>query len=103
MTTNRVFQKDPVDEKDFVFDFRPLTNGTPGGTSDFLQAGETISTATVTADPGLTIDSSSNTTSTVTFWTSGGTEDASYTVFCTITTNQSRTIRRSIEVEVRAG
>lgn len=102
MTTNRKFTKDPNAVLDFKFDWKPLTNGTPGGESDWLATGETISSKTITASSGITVDSSSltDTNTSVTVWLSGGTAGATYTVACKIVTNAGRTDERSIEIKV---
>lgn len=67
---------------------------------DWLSASETISAVTITAAPGITVDSSSNTTDTVTVWLSGGTAGVPYTVACRITTNQGRTDERTMTIRV---
>lgn len=100
MTANRFFVQDPQEKLDYQFDFKPLTNGTEGGVSDCLASGETISSATVTADTGLTLESTSNTDDTVTTWASGGTAEETYTVTCHIVTSQGREIERSIEIQI---
>lgn len=93
--------KDPDAVLDYKFDWKALTNGS--GTSDWLAAGETISTRTVTADNGITVDSSSitDTNTTVTVWLSGGTHGQDYTVACKIVTSASRTDERSITIQCR--
>ena len=69
----------------------------------WLAFGETISSKTVTATTGLTVDSSTITDSStsVTIWLSGGTAGASYTVTCQIVTSASRTDERSITIQCR--
>lgn len=73
--------------------------------SAWLAAGETISSANVTADAGITVNPTGKSTSTsggvVTFWLGGGTLGTTYTVTVTVTTN-SRTDSRSIQVVVGA-
>lgn len=95
-----VYYKDPSAVLDYRFDWRALTNGT--GKSDWLASGETISTHTVTATTGLTVDSSSltDTSSSVTAWLSGGTAGETYTVTCQIVTTAGRTDERSITIIV---
>jgi hypothetical protein len=63
---------------------------------------ETISSATVTVESGITKDSDSITDSdrTVTVWLSGGTADNEYTVTCQIETSLSRTAERSMFIRV---
>lgn len=95
--------KDPSDVLDYIFDFASKTNLRTGARSDFLDAGETISTRTITADAGITVDSSSITDSStsVTVWLSGGTAGTDYTIACKITTSASRTVEKSMVVRVR--
>jgi hypothetical protein len=95
------FIKDPNAVLDFKFDFAALTNGS--GTSNWLATGETISTATVTADTGLTVASSSitDTSTSVTVWLSGGTANTDYDVLCRIVTSASRTDDRTMVIKVR--
>lgn len=81
--------KDPDAVLDYEFDW-----------SQWLDVGETISTRLVTVT-GVTLDSSSNTTTTVTAWVSGGTVGTTGTVACRITTSQGRTDERSISLTIR--
>lgn len=94
------FPKDPSAVLDYVFDWRALTNGT--GRTDWLAAGETITTKTVTVSTGITLDSDSltNSSTSVTAWLSGGTAGQSYTVTCRIVTSAGRTDERSIKIQV---
>lgn len=92
----RTFFKDPGDILDWVFDW-----------SNWLSTGETISTSTVTAATGITLGSGSNGASapthdstTATFWLLGGTDGQKYRVTNQITTSASRTVERSIVVQV---
>lgn len=66
----------------------------------WLAEGETILTAIVTADADLVVDISSNTTTTVTAWLSGGTDGTSYRVHCHVTTSQGRQDTRSVVIDV---
>jgi hypothetical protein len=95
------FIKDPSAVLDYKFDWKAKTNST--GQSDWLASGETLSTKTITADSGITVDSSalSDTNTSVTVWLSGGTAGDDYTVACLITTSASRTDERSITVKCR--
>lgn len=81
---------------------------------DWLAADETILAHTITAEAGLTVDSSDvNTTelteydvvqkigSVVTIWLSGGTDGITYTVGCLITTSAGRTDERSFSIIVQ--
>lgn len=111
MTTKTVFIKDPDAILDWRFDWKPLTNSSEGGTSDWLGADETISTDTdgfaIIISPsetgGLQEDSSELTDAgtSVTVWLSGGEAGQDYTVTCRITTTENRTDDRSITVKVR--
>ena len=94
------FVKDPNAVLDYKFDWANTTNG--GTEADWLAAGETISTRTITAASGITVDSSSITDSStsVTVWLSGGTDGATYTVACLITTSASRTDERTATFRV---
>ena len=66
-----------------------------------LASGETISSHEVTAGPGLTKDSDSESSGIVTAWLSGGTAGTSYNVACKIVTSDSRTEERSITILVQ--
>lgn len=97
--------KKPDAVLDYKVDLAPLTNGRADAVSDWLAAGETIATATVTSDTGITIDSSSITDSstTVTIWLSGGTIYENYDVQAEITTSSTpaRTTIQIFRVKVR--
>ena len=94
------FLKDPDAVLDYKFDWRASTNGT--GDSDWLAAGETISSHTIDADTGITVDSSSqtDTNTSVTVWLSGGTAGTTYAVRCEIVTSGSRTDERTMRILV---
>ena len=102
MSTDNVKLKDPHAILDYKWDFKPLTHAVTGATSDYLASAETILTATVTADTGLTVNSSAitDTGTSVSAWLSGGTAGTDYTVVCHFTTSASRTDDRSIVVQV---
>ncbi len=74
----RSFTHDPDAVLDYLFDW-----------SDWLGA-DTIASHTVTAGTGLTVDSSTATTTAVTVWLSGGSVGASYAVTCHIVTAAGR-------------
>jgi len=95
------FTKDPAAVLDYKFDWAASTNS--NGNSDWLATGETISSHSVTATTGITVDSSSITDSstTVTAWLSGGTAGSAYTVTCQIVTTAGRTDERSITISVQ--
>jgi hypothetical protein len=84
--------KDPNEVLDYKFDWD----------TNYLETGETISSATVIVESGITKDSDAITDSdrTVTVWLSGGTADNEYTVTCQIVTSLSRTAERSMFIRV---
>lgn len=84
------FRKDPDAVLDYPFDWA----------TDWLADSETISTHTVTATTGITVDSDSETGGVVTVWLSGGEAGTTYTVACKIVTNQGRIDERTITVRV---
>jgi len=88
----QTFSKDSEAVLDYKFDWD----------TNYLEVGETISSATVTAESGITKDSDSITDSdrTVTVWLSGGTAGEKYTISCKIVTSLSRTDERSIYIKV---
>lgn len=92
------FSKDTSAKLDYKFDWKASTNGS--GASDWLEAGETITSHTVTAATGLTVDSSALTDSatSVTVWLSGGTVNTYYDVVCHIVTSANREDDRTIRV-----
>lgn len=80
------FQKHPDAVLDYKWDW-----------SDWLVDGDTISTHTITADAGITVDSSSTTdaATSVTVWLSSGDDGANYAVTCKIVTAAGRTDQRT--------
>ena len=82
------FLKDPDAVLDFAFDW-----------SSWLQSGETISSYSITAETGITVDSDSQASGVVTVWLSGGTAGTEYTVACKIETSSSRTDERSMTIK----
>lgn len=74
------FVKDPNAVLDYQFDW-----------TAWLAEDETISTSTMTAQDGITVDSDDNDTTTATVWLSGGTAGQRYEVTNRIVTNQGRT------------
>lgn len=86
-----IYIKDPSELLDYVEDWDDY----------WLAAGETISTSTWTAASGITVSSSSNTTTTATVWLSGGTHGQEYLVTNRITTSAGRTGERSIKIICR--
>lgn len=93
--------KDPDAVLDYKFDWKASTNGS--GSSDWLETSETISSHTIDADAGITVDSSalSDSNTSVTVWLSGGTVGTSYKVRCEIVTSLSRTDERTIDVYIQ--
>ena len=69
--------------------------------SSWLPSDDAIASATITADAGLTVNSSSNTESTATAWLSGGADGQSYRVTCRIVTADGRTDDRTITILIR--
>lgn len=81
--------KDPSAVLDYVFDW-----------TEWLATGETITDHTITADTGITVDSSTESDGKVTVWLSGGTAGINYKVACLITTTEGRTDERTIWIKV---
>ena len=81
--------KDPSAVLDYVFDW-----------TEWLAAAETIDNYTITADTGITDDSSTEDDGKVTVWLSGGTAGINYKVACLITTSAGRTDERTIWIKV---
>ena len=81
--------KDPSAVLDYVFDW-----------TEWLAAAETITVHTITADTGITVDSSTELDGKVTVWLSGGTAGINYKVACKITTSAGRTDERTIWIKV---
>lgn len=94
------FIKSADETLDYLVDFASLTNGR--GDTDWLQSGETISSAVVTVASGITKDSDSvtDTNTSVTVWLSGGTAGNSYRVDVAATTTAARIVERSFQVKV---
>lgn len=88
-------KKSPESVIDFTFDY----NGDYPG--PYLESGEEIVDSTWTAEPGITIASSSYDATTTTVWLSGGTKDTDYVVTNTIETSLGRTDSRRMTVQVR--
>lgn len=83
------FEKSPASVLDYSFDW-----------SEWLEAGQTIATSSWSYDPGLTIESDTNTTTKATAFISGGTEGNSYFVSNTVVTNDGLTVKRSFIIKV---
>jgi hypothetical protein len=89
--------KDPSAVLDYVFDW-----------TEWLATGETIAVdsetgeklITITADTGITVDSSTESDGKIIVWLSGGTAGINYKVACLITTTEGRTDERTIWIKV---
>ena len=88
MLTNQ-YTKDPSAILDWAYDW-----------TDWLAAAETITDHTITADTGITVDSSTEDAGIVTVWLLGGTAGVNYKVACLITTSAGRTDERTIWIKV---
>ena len=86
---NNQYTKDPSAVLDWAFDW-----------TDWLAAAETITDHTITADTGITVDSSTEDTGIVTVWLSGGTAGENYKVACLVETSAGRTDERTIWIKV---
>lgn len=103
MTINNVFDKVPYAVLDYVFDWKPLTNVTPGGVSDWLGAGETIATFSIVTPSGIVLDASSlvNSNTGVKIWLSGGSVPDEYTVECKIVSSSTPARKDSRSITIR--
>jgi hypothetical protein len=88
MLTNQ-YTKDPSAILDWAFDW-----------TDWLAAAETITDHTITADTGITVDTSTEDAGVVTVWLSGGTAAENYKVACLVETSAGRTDERTIWIKV---
>lgn len=84
------FLKDPDAVLDYGFDW-----------SEWLQTGETLSSATWTVPSGITKNSQSISNTVSLAWLSGGTANTDYILQCKITTSESRVDERSMTIRVR--
>jgi hypothetical protein len=101
MSQTGIFGKHPNAEKTYVFDWAALTNGR--GDSDWLTEGETISTKSVVADTGLTLEEDELTdgNTSITIKVSGGVAGTNYKVTATITTSADQTDVRTMVFRVK--
>ena len=83
------FVKDPNAQLDWQFNW-----------SDWLEVGETISSASFIVDDGLTTDSTGHDDTVATIWVSGGTAGNVYRVTNRVVTSADRTDDRSINIRV---
>lgn len=66
---------------------------------EWVEEGEAITSHTITAEAGITVDSSTESSGIVTIWLSGGTSGTTYNVACKIITDKGRTEERSILIK----
>jgi hypothetical protein len=92
-TTFEKFWKDPDAILDYVVDWNDATD-------PWLEAGETISSYTVTVASGLTLVADSELDGRVTVWLSGGTVGNAYTVTVHIVSSVGREDDRSFRVVI---
>jgi hypothetical protein len=106
-------KKDPDNVEPYFFVWCDEDGTNDGSSSDDGELqGATISSYTVTAESGLTLDSdnkdaisiqgvsySANTV--VTAWVSGGTDNVDYTLHCRIVTSDSRTLDSTMIIPVQ--
>jgi hypothetical protein len=85
------FIKDPNAVLDYEWDW-----------TNWLTNGDTILSATITPDTGITLDSTTVNALTVVGWFSGGTEGVGYAAVCHITTVQGRVDDRTIYLACRS-
>jgi hypothetical protein len=85
----QVFYKDPAEYLDYKFDW-----------SAWLSSGDTIADKTVTVSDGIDVDTVTNTTTSVTFWLSGGTAARTYDITVNIVTAGGRIGERSAFLKV---
>ncbi|MDX8383395.1 MAG: hypothetical protein R8M45_04890 [Ghiorsea sp.] len=84
------YNKSPSSTVDFTFDW-----------TSWL-AGDTLLSVTTTCTTGITINSTSNDTSIVTVWVSGGTQGTAEELCCEITTNAGRVEKKAMIISVTA-
>lgn len=98
MATSRslITKYKPVDATlDYLLDLSALSNS--NGYSNYLETGETIYSATASAEGGITVSAAEivNSSSAVRVWISGGTINETYTISITVqTTTTSGAYRR---------
>lgn len=82
--------KDPAAHKPYFFDW-----------SQWLWEGEVVTAHTIDVPAGLTLTSTTASSTVVTAWLSGGDAGADYSVVCRVTTDQGREDERTLVVRVR--
>lgn len=85
------FTKDPDAIKDYYFDWR-----------SWLEPSDSITSYTITASAGITVQSHSHLAGVVTVWLSGGAVDTSATVTCRVVTAQGRRDDKTMYFQIRA-
>jgi len=85
------FIKDPTEVLDYEWDWEDVLN--------VAETGDVILTALIVAPTGITVDSFSNTSDTVTMWLSGGTLGTYYEFSCRIVTSNHHTFKRIMVIE----
>lgn len=93
MSIDNQYIKDPSAVLDYCFNWRVAGK-------EWLAPTETITSHTITADTGITVDKSTESAGRVTVWLSGGTAGQNYKVACKITTSAGRTDERTIWIKV---
>lgn len=83
------FRKQPADVKDYTWDW-----------TAWMPEGDSILTATVTADAGVTLGAKVIAGNLVQQFISGGTDGGVYKITCTMTTTQGRRDERDITLYV---
>ena len=89
MANEKVYLKDPAAILDYAFDW-----------STWLTSGDSIVSATVVAETGLTVDSSAASGTAVTAWLSDGEPGDLYGVTCQVVTPAGRVDERTMLIEV---
>ena len=87
---NLTFEQDPDATLDYQLDC-----------SEWLPTGDTLSSPTVSAASGITVDSYSNDDDTITAWISGGTTGQTYTITYHIVTTGGREDDKSIRIRIK--
>ncbi len=84
------FTKQPNDVLDYDIDF-----------SDWLVSGDEVESVTVTAETGITVDSTNITSEIVKIWLSGGTDGSSYKVTALAVTEGGRTKEKEFIIKIK--
>jgi len=97
------FVKDPDAVLDYKFDWKARTNNNGArDKTDWLDTTETISSHTIDADTGITVNSSvaADTNTSIVVWLAGGEAGTTYKVRCEIVTSAGRTDERTARIKV---